>query len=76
MQYFRKNIYRNIKIENKISMTIPEIGKNKINVIETIISQNLVGIGFNEIINNSRNYDNIRKNGYKKAIDHYHNPKN
>ena len=45
--------FDNIKIENKISMTIPEIGKNKINVIETIISQNLVGIGFNEIINNS-----------------------
>ena len=66
--YYRHDVYReidvieeilrvygfdNIKIENKISMTIPEIGKNKINVIETIISQNLVGIGFNEIINNS-----------------------
>ena len=66
--YYRHDVYReidvieeilrvygfdNIKIENKISMTIPEIGKNKINVIETIISKNLVGIGFNEIINNS-----------------------
>ena len=34
-------------------MSIPEIGKNRINEIENIISQTLIGIGFNEIINNS-----------------------
>ncbi len=45
--------YDNINIENKISMSIPETGKNSINLIENIISQTLVGIGFNEIINNS-----------------------
>ena len=34
-------------------MSIPEIGKNNINKTESLISNNLVGIGFNEIINNS-----------------------
>ncbi len=45
--------YDNISTSTKISMSIPEIGKNRINVIENIISQTLVGNGFNEIINNS-----------------------
>ena len=45
--------YDNISISSNISMSIPEIGKNRINVIENIISQTLVGNGFNEIINNS-----------------------
>ena len=44
--------YDNINIENKISMSIPENGKSKINEIENIINQNLVENGFNEIINN------------------------
>jgi len=45
--------YNNINTENKISMSIPEIGKNRINVMENIICQSLVGNGFNEIMNNS-----------------------
>ena len=45
--------YDNISTSTKISMSIPEIDKNRINVIENIISQTLVGNGFNEIINNS-----------------------
>ena len=45
--------YDNINTENKISMSIPEIGKNRINVMEEIINQTLIGNGFNEIINNS-----------------------
>ena len=45
--------YDNISTSGKISMSIPETGKNRINVIENIISQTLVGSGFNEIINNS-----------------------
>ena len=34
--------YDNISTSTKISMSIPEIGKNRINVIENIISQTLV----------------------------------
>ena len=45
--------FNNIPVNSKISMIIPEIGKNKINKIESLISSNLIGIGFNEIINNS-----------------------
>ena len=45
--------FNNIPVNSKISMNIPEIGKNKINKIESLISNNLIGIGFNEIINNS-----------------------
>ena len=45
--------YDNINTENKISISIPEIGKNRINVMEENISQTLIGNGFNEIINNS-----------------------
>ena len=45
--------FNNIPVNSKISMIIPEIGKNKINKIESLISNNLIGIGFNEIINNS-----------------------
>ena len=45
--------FNNINVESKISMSIPEIGKNHINKIESLISNNLVGIGFHEIINNS-----------------------
>jgi phenylalanyl-tRNA synthetase beta chain len=45
--------FNNIDVESKISMSIPEIGKNNINKTESLISNNLVGIGFNEIINNS-----------------------
>ena len=66
--YYRNDVYReidvieeilrvygfnNIPVNSKISMIIPEIGKNKINMIESLISNNLIGIGFNEIINNS-----------------------
>ena len=66
--YYRNDVYReidvieeilrvygfnNIPVNSKISMNIPEIGKNKINKIESLISNNLIGIGFNEIINNS-----------------------
>ena len=45
--------FNNIPVNSKISMSMPEIGKNKINKIESLISNNLIGIGFNEIINNS-----------------------
>ena len=45
--------FNNIPVNSKISMIIPEIGKNKINKIESLIINNLIGIGFNEIINNS-----------------------
>ena len=45
--------FNNINVESKISMSIPEIGKNHINKTESLISNNLIGIGFNEIINNS-----------------------
>ena len=45
--------FNNINVESKISISIPEIGKNHINKIESLISNNLVGIGFHEIINNS-----------------------
>ena len=45
--------FNNINVESKISMSIPEIGKNNINKTESLISNNLVGIGFHEIINNS-----------------------
>jgi len=45
--------FNNIPIDSKISIAIPEIVQNKINKIESLISDNLVGIGFNEIINNS-----------------------
>ena len=45
--------FNKINVESKISMSIPEIGKNNINKTESLISNNLVGIGFNEIINNS-----------------------
>lgn len=66
--YYRNDVYReidvieeilrvygfnNIPVNSKISMIIPEIGKNKINKVESLISNNLIGIGFNEIINNS-----------------------
>ncbi len=45
--------FDNIDIKSRISMTIPDIKKNKINIIDSIIYRNLVEIGFNEIINNS-----------------------
>ena len=45
--------FNNITVESKISISIPEIGKNHINKTESLISNNLVGIGFHEIINNS-----------------------
>mgnify|MGYP005739797697 FL=1 len=45
--------FDNINIGEKITMSVPEFGKNKINVTESIISKNLLEIGFNEIINNS-----------------------
>ena len=45
--------FNNINVESKISMSIPEIGKNHINKTESLISNNLVGIGFHEVINNS-----------------------
>ena len=45
--------FDNINIDNKISMSIPNNSNNKNFKIESIISKQLVGIGFNEIINNS-----------------------
>ena len=45
--------YDNINTENKISMSIPEIDKSRINITENTICQILIGNGFNEIINNS-----------------------
>ena len=45
--------FDNIDIDNKISMSIPNNSDNKNFKIESIISSQLVGIGFNEIINNS-----------------------
>jgi len=45
--------FDNIYIDDKISMSIPNNSDNKSFKIESIISNQLVGIGFNEIINNS-----------------------
>ena len=45
--------FDNIPVDTKLSMNIPDIGQNQINRLESLISNNLVGIGFNEIINNS-----------------------
>ena len=45
--------FDNIDIDNKISMSIPNNSDNKNFKIESIISNQLVGIGFNEVINNS-----------------------
>ena len=45
--------FDNIDIDDKISMSIPNNSYNKNFKIESIISNQLVGIGFNEIINNS-----------------------
>ena len=45
--------FDNIDIKDKISMSIPNNSDSKNFKIESIISNQLVGIGFNEIINNS-----------------------
>ncbi|MDA9749411.1 phenylalanine--tRNA ligase subunit beta [Flavobacteriaceae bacterium] len=45
--------FDNIDIDDKISMSIPNNSDNKNFKIESILSNQLVGIGFNEIINNS-----------------------
>ena len=45
--------FDNIPVDTKLSMNMPDIGQNQINRLESLISNNLVGIGFNEIINNS-----------------------
>ena len=45
--------YDNINTENKISMSIPEIDKSRVNITENTICQILIGNGFDEIINNS-----------------------
>ena len=45
--------FDNIYIDDKISMSIPNKSDTKNFKIESIISNQLVGIGFNEIINNS-----------------------
>ena len=45
--------FDNIDIDDKISMSIPNNSDSKNFKIESIISNQLVGIGFNEIINNS-----------------------
>ena len=45
--------FNNIPVDSKISMTIPEVNNNKIDKVESLISNNLIGIGFNETINNS-----------------------
>ena len=45
--------FDNIDVDNKISMSIPNNSDNRNFKIESIISKQLVGIGFNEIINNS-----------------------
>ena len=61
--------FNNIHVESKISMSIPEIGKNKINKTESFISDNLVGIGFNEIINNSICSPSINEKFNHKAVN-------
>ena len=61
--------FNNIDVESKISMSIPEIGKNKINKTESFISDNLVGIGFNEIINNSICSPSINEKFNHKAVN-------
>ena len=45
--------FDNIPVDTKLSINMPDIGQNQINRLESLISNNLVGIGFNEIINNS-----------------------
>ena len=45
--------FDNIDIDDKISMSIPNNSDNKNFKIESIVSNQLVGIGFNEIVNNS-----------------------
>ena len=45
--------FDNIDIDNKISMSIPNNSDNKNFKVESIIINQLDGIGFNEIINNS-----------------------
>ena len=86
--YYRNDVYReidvieeilrvygfnNIPVNSKISMIIPEIGKNKINKIESLISNNLIGIGFNEIINNSICSPDTNKK-FKKQVVRLLNP--
>ena len=60
--------FNNINVESKISMSIPEIGKNHINKIESLISNNLVGIGFHEIINNSICSPGVNENFNNQAV--------
>ena len=45
--------FDNIHVDTKLYMNMPDFEQNKINRLESLISNNLVGIGFNEIINNS-----------------------
>jgi len=45
--------FDNIHVDTKLYMNMPDFDQNKINRLESLISNNLVGIGFNEIINNS-----------------------
>ena len=61
--------FNNINVESKISMSIPEIGKNHINKIESLISNNLVGIGFHEIINNSICSPGVNENFNNQAVN-------
>jgi phenylalanyl-tRNA synthetase beta chain len=61
--------FNNINVESKISMSIPEIGKNHINKTESLISNNLVGIGFHEIINNSICSPGVNENFNNQAVN-------
>ena len=61
--------FNNITVESKISISIPEIGKNHINKTESLISNNLVGIGFHEIINNSICSPGVNENFNNQAVN-------
>ena len=61
--------FNNITVESKISISIPEIGKNHINRTESLISNNLVGIGFHEIINNSICSPGVNENFNNQAVN-------
>jgi phenylalanyl-tRNA synthetase beta chain len=61
--------FNNITVESKISISIPGIGKNHINKTESLISNNLVGIGFHEIINNSICSPGVNENFNNQAVN-------
>jgi len=61
--------FDNISIDNKISMRIPNNSDNKKFKVESIISDQLVGIGFNEIINNSICSPSTNKKFNKNSVE-------